>query len=149
MAKEKDDRALSSSLRLATGGFNVMSDCQNPRCRNPVEPIENGWRRTERLFCDDKCKQQAWILRRAAALLALMGKENAWKIIESTRRGVAVVESVDEVSETILRDENLLLTDGCVSNVLSARRSSDATSGATLLPTRSVRAVGGASVIAG
>ena len=40
--------------------------CHNPICHNPLEPIENGWRRTDRLYCSDKCRQDASIIKRAA-----------------------------------------------------------------------------------
>jgi hypothetical protein len=59
--------------------------CQNPVCGNPVESIETGWRRTERLYCSDKCKQQASLIHRVAALLVLRGKEKAWEALSKTR----------------------------------------------------------------
>jgi hypothetical protein len=34
--------------------------CQGPVCRNRVEPIPEGWRRTVRRFCSDGCKMDAW-----------------------------------------------------------------------------------------
>jgi hypothetical protein len=59
--------------------------CQNPICGNPVEPIKAGWRRTERLYCSDKCRQDASLIRRVAAVLVPLGKEQAWKAL-----GVAI-----------------------------------------------------------
>src|SRR6476646_10696130 len=61
--------------------------CHNPICDNPLEPIENGWRRTERLHCSDKCRQDASIIRRAAAALVPLGKEKTWRILKSQLEG--------------------------------------------------------------
>jgi hypothetical protein len=36
-------------------------------------------------FCGDPCKQQASILRRAAALLIDLGKDQAWSVLEKLR----------------------------------------------------------------
>ena len=74
--------------------------CQNPLCGKQVSAIENGWRRTERRFCSDLCKQQASILRRAAALLGPLGKDRAWEIITGVRLNVVEVV-VDEVPTTM------------------------------------------------
>ena len=57
--------------------------CHNPICDKPLEPIQNGWRRTERLHCSDKCRQDASIIRRAAEKLIPLGKEDAWQILKS------------------------------------------------------------------
>jgi hypothetical protein len=63
-----------------------LERCGNPICDNPVEPIENGWRRTERRHCSEECRQQASIIKRAAALLVPLGKEKAWRILgEATK----------------------------------------------------------------
>jgi hypothetical protein len=91
---------LNSSARLAEGGILTVAEkseerCQNPLCGKQVSAIENGWRRTERRFCSDLCKQQASILKRAAAMLEPLGKERAWEIISGDK--VMVVEAVDAV----------------------------------------------------
>jgi hypothetical protein len=61
--------------------------CHSPICHNPLEPIENGWRRTERLHCSDKCRQDASIIHRAAAALVPLGKDKAWQILKSRLEG--------------------------------------------------------------
>jgi hypothetical protein len=42
--------------------------CQNPVCTNRIEPLPDGWRRTQRRFCSDRCKTNAWHIREAAKL---------------------------------------------------------------------------------
>jgi hypothetical protein len=53
--------------------------CLNPICRNEVEPNAEA----DRFYCSDSCRQQASIIRRAAGLLAPVGKDEAWNIIDS------------------------------------------------------------------
>jgi hypothetical protein len=55
--------------------------CQNPLCGNQVEPLENGWRRTERRFCKDDCRQHASLIRRVAKLLENETDERALEIL--------------------------------------------------------------------
>ncbi len=55
--------------------------CQNPLCGNRVGPLENGWRRTERRFCKDDCRQHASLIRRLATLLADVPDEKALEIL--------------------------------------------------------------------
>jgi hypothetical protein len=55
--------------------------CHNPLCGNQVEPLENGWRRTERRFCKDDCRQHASLIRRVATLLADVSDEKALEIL--------------------------------------------------------------------
>jgi len=56
--------------------------CSNPICGNPIEPeTENRWRRTPRKFCCDGCKHDAWAIRRAAELLALLPAEKKLEIL--------------------------------------------------------------------
>jgi hypothetical protein len=55
--------------------------CQNPVCDTAVESLENGWRRTERRFCSDGCKMDAWAIRRVARLLENETDERVIEII--------------------------------------------------------------------
>src|SRR5215470_15901334 len=75
--------------------------CENPLC--DVRFLQTGMAISPKRFCCNKCKQQASIIKRAAALLLPLGKEGAWEIIfESMRKTVVeVVEAVDEMSETM------------------------------------------------
>jgi hypothetical protein len=57
--------------------------CLNPVCEQQVEPIENGWRRTERFYCGDVCRQQASIIRRAAKLIEGLSDQEALKIMRA------------------------------------------------------------------
>jgi hypothetical protein len=55
--------------------------CLNPVCRNGVEPNAKG----DKLYCGDMCRQASSIIRRAAVLLVLIGKDEAWKIIQGSK----------------------------------------------------------------
>ena len=55
--------------------------CQNPLCENRIEPIADGWRRTERRHCSEACKQRASIIKRAAKLLEGLSDEKALKVL--------------------------------------------------------------------
>ena len=100
--------------------------CHNPICHNPLEPIENGWRRTERLHCSDKCRQDASIIRRAAAALVPLGKERRgrfsshdWKAKKNDyKKRSREIKQLDEIGEctvvfatlnTIDRDGDVLM----------------------------------------
>jgi len=65
--------------------FTTSSDdswmCHNPLCHNAVPPIGLGWRRTERLYCSDICKQTAWILKQAREALASFTDQEVIDII--------------------------------------------------------------------
>jgi hypothetical protein len=62
-----------SRARLAEampeGSADVLGRCQNRLCSDPIPPVESGWRKTDRRFCCDQCKQEASLIRRAAKLL--------------------------------------------------------------------------------
>jgi len=52
----------------------VESDrCQNPFCKSIIEPLPDGYRRTARRYCSDRCKLDGYALRRAKALLDKVG----------------------------------------------------------------------------
>ena len=62
--------------------------CQSPLCSNPVEPIVNGWRRTERRFCCAQCRQDASLIRRVAKLygLEVQTVHEALEVVREIRR---------------------------------------------------------------
>jgi hypothetical protein len=55
--------------------------CQGPVCPNRVEPIPEGWRRTVRRFCSDRCKMDAWAIRRVRKLLENATDEQVLEIL--------------------------------------------------------------------
>ena len=57
--------------------------CGNPLCS--VTFKARGVANSPKRFCGDSCKQQASILRRAAALLIDLGKDQAWSVLEKIR----------------------------------------------------------------
>ena len=59
--------------------------CQNPLCNSPVEPIVDGWRRTERRFCSDTCKQEASLIRRVAKLLDDKSDQEKLSVLKVSR----------------------------------------------------------------
>ena len=53
---------------------NGQSDaCQNPFCKSVIEPLPDGWRRTTRRYCSNRCKLDGYAVRRAKALLNKVG----------------------------------------------------------------------------
>jgi hypothetical protein len=59
--------------------------CRSPICGKPIEPIENGWRRRDRLYCDG-CKMDAWVLKRAGELLRDVTDERVLEILRTPPR---------------------------------------------------------------
>jgi hypothetical protein len=57
--------------------------CGNPLCSKTFRA--GGVANSPKRFCGDPCKQQASILRRAAALLIDLGKDRAWSVLEKIR----------------------------------------------------------------
>ena len=66
----------------AAGSFDIKSlttssgqsdTCQNPFCKSVIEPLPDGWRRTKRRYCSNRCKLDGYALRRAKALLNKVG----------------------------------------------------------------------------
>jgi len=78
--------------------------CKNPLC--DVRFLQTGMTISPKRFCCDNCKQQASIIKRAAALLLPLGKERAWEIIleSMTKAVVEVVEVVDEVPQAMRKE---------------------------------------------
>ncbi len=58
----------------------ILVGCANPNCNLPFEA--SGTAMQPRRFCSDKCRMDHWILRKAGALLAPLGKTKAWKILK-------------------------------------------------------------------
>ena len=46
---------------------------QNPFRKSVIEPLPDGWRRTKRRYCSNRCKLDGYALRRARALLNKVG----------------------------------------------------------------------------
>src|SRR5262245_49458082 len=67
--------------------FTTSSDgfCHGSGCSNPILPIDNGWRRTVKLFCSDKCKLDAWAIRRVRKLIEGMSDREALKILRGAK----------------------------------------------------------------
>ncbi len=68
-----DDKPLTTSSEH-------VERCSNPVCTSTIEPLADGWRRTERRYCSDPCRMDGYVLRRARAMLDEVG------IIEFTSR---------------------------------------------------------------
>jgi hypothetical protein len=56
--------------------------CQNPFCLVSIEPLEDGWRRTERRYCSNPCRMDGYVLRRAKAMLAEVGIVQFHKLLD-------------------------------------------------------------------
>jgi hypothetical protein len=82
MSHPSPTKAQSFDIEPCTTSSGHSERCQNPLCTNQVEPLEDGWRRTERRSCCDECRQTASILRRAGKLLE---NETDQRVIEIVR----------------------------------------------------------------
>jgi len=71
----------------------MSETCQNPICKNQIDPLsDNGervWRRTSRRFCSDQCKSDTWVLKQAAKLLLQLGVATGWEILQGLLEGSA------------------------------------------------------------
>ena len=66
--------ALQSCVVQSLTTSSGQSDaCQNPFCKSVIEPLPDGWRRTKRRYCSNRCKVDGYALRRAKALLNKVG----------------------------------------------------------------------------
>lgn len=77
----------NSRLRLAAAN---SGECHNPICRRRIEPLpgstdQKTWRRTERKYCCDKCRQSGWILARAAKILFQLEPAEWFAILDAVR----------------------------------------------------------------
>ena len=61
----------SFGIKSLTTSSGQSGSRQNPFCKSDIEPLPDGWRRTERRFCSDGCKMDAWAIRRTAKLFEL------------------------------------------------------------------------------
>jgi hypothetical protein len=68
-------KARSFDMELCTANGGHSERCQNPLCRNLIEP-ENG-----RRSCSDECRQAASIIKRAVKLLAGLSDERVLEIL--------------------------------------------------------------------
>ena len=50
-----------------------MSSERSNRALSIIEPLPDGWRRTKRRYCSNRCKLDGYALRRAKALLNKVG----------------------------------------------------------------------------
>ena len=77
--------SILSSVHALETAFSEVSEivCANPLCSSTFKP--GGVTNSPKRFCGDPCKQQASILRRAAALLVDLGKDQAWSMLEKIR----------------------------------------------------------------
>ena len=78
ISRENDVDGLPEACTTSRG---QSGRCQNPLCAVPIELLEAGWRRTERLYCSDECKQQASLIRRVGALLNDLPDEQVIRIL--------------------------------------------------------------------
>ena len=62
--------ARSFDIQSLTTSSGQSDACQNPFCKSVIEPLPDGWRRTKRRYCSNRCKLDGYALRRAKALLA-------------------------------------------------------------------------------
>ena len=60
----------TKSLTTSSGHSDA---CQNPFCKSVIEALPDGWRRTKRRYCSNRCKLDGYALRRAKALLDRIG----------------------------------------------------------------------------
>jgi len=63
----------SCVLQSLTTSSGHSDACQNPFCKSVIEPLPDGWRRTKRRYCSNRCKLDGYALRRAKALLNKVG----------------------------------------------------------------------------
>jgi hypothetical protein len=75
-----EHRSLNTEPCTTSSGHSER--CQNPLCGNQVEPLEIGWRRTERRSCCEECRQVASLIRRVRRLLE---NETDERVIEILR----------------------------------------------------------------
>ena len=63
----------SFDIKSLTTSSGHSDKCQNPFCKSVIEPLPDGWRRTKRRYCSNRCKLDGYALRRAKALLSKVG----------------------------------------------------------------------------
>ena len=66
--------ALRSCVVQSLTTSSAQSDaCQNPFCKSVIERLPDGWRRTKRRYCSNRCKLDGYTLRRVKALFNEVG----------------------------------------------------------------------------
>ena len=65
--------ARSLDIKSLTTSSGQSDTCQNPFCKSVIEPLPDGWRRTKRRYCSNRCKLDGYALRRVKALLNKVG----------------------------------------------------------------------------
>jgi hypothetical protein len=70
MSKAEAQSCVIQSLTTSNGH---SDKCGNPFCDSIIEPLPDGWRRTARRYCSDRCKLDGYALRRVRLLVAKVG----------------------------------------------------------------------------
>ena len=65
--------ARSFDIKSLTTSSEHSGACRKPFCKSVIEPLPDGWRRTKRRYCSNRCKLDGYALRRAKALLNKVG----------------------------------------------------------------------------
>ena len=63
----------SCVVQSLTTSSRQSGKCGNPFCESIIEPLPEGYRRTERRYCSNPCKLDGYALRRVKALLNKVG----------------------------------------------------------------------------
>ena len=63
----------SCAIKSLTTSSGQSDTCPNPFCKSIIEALPDGWRRTKRRYCSNRCKLDGYALRRAEALLNRVG----------------------------------------------------------------------------
>lgn len=72
----------SSVNQPLTASNGHSGKCQNPFCKSSIEPLEDGWRRTERLYCSNPCKMDGYVLRRAKVMVDEVGVITFFELLD-------------------------------------------------------------------
>lgn len=67
---------------LTTSRGHSQQCCASPFCSSGVEPLEHGWRRTQRRYCSSRCRMDGYALRRAKALLDRVGTVEFHRLLD-------------------------------------------------------------------
>ncbi len=71
MSHAESQACRSQSLTTSSGQSNA---CGNPFCKALIEPLPEGYRRTARRYCSNRCKLDCYALRRVAAIISQVGR---------------------------------------------------------------------------
>jgi hypothetical protein len=81
--------------RLAQS-LTTSEKCQNPLCSKTIEPLQRGWRRTQRRFCSNRCKIDGWVIRRTSEILKQVGMVKFLEILETEKAEQKTVKTIAE-----------------------------------------------------